>query len=63
MVKRIAAIAGKRVIKSVVRLEGTGTFAVFPSADINLAVKHAIKSICRNEGQDCYSPKLFLISN
>ena len=61
--KLIATKAGRKLIKSVIKLEGSGSFAVLPDADISEAVKAAIKSITLNSGQDCYSPKMFLISS
>lgn len=38
-----------------------GSFVVLEDANVQKTAKLATKNICRFSGQDCYSPKIYLV--
>lgn len=59
----IAQAAGKHIKKSVMELGGNDPFIVLEDANIDDAVKGAVRGRCSNAGQVCFSPKRFIILN
>lgn len=61
LVSSLLAKAGDKIKKSISSVENNGNFIVLSNADINLAAKLAVKSICKFAGQDFHSPKIYFI--
>jgi succinate-semialdehyde dehydrogenase / glutarate-semialdehyde dehydrogenase len=57
----VASIAGKNIKKSLLELGGSNAFIVFADADLDEAVKLAVKSRMLNTGQSCIAAKRFII--
>ena len=57
----VAQIAGKHLKKSLLELGGSNSFIVLEDADLDLAVKTAVKARMLNSGQSCIAAKRFII--
>lgn len=59
--RKVAALAGQYLKKSVLELGGSDPYIILNDADIPLAVKECVNSRILNTGQSCISAKRFII--
>lgn len=57
----VAAVAGKKIKRTLLELGGSDAFVVMPSAPLAATVEQAVKARVQNNGQSCIAAKRFIV--